>query len=290
VTPDRLDPERILRHPGVARGFRYTRRDTMLHALAIGVGVDFTDPRELAFTYDAALRAHPTFANALGWVDPIRDPESIDLANGIDQDRMVVAGLAMRLNRPLEIEGEGVSRTRYVEVVDKGPGKAGLVRARKELFDRNEVSIGTLDTWHYVRGAGGFGGTSAGGPASIAMPTPAPDASIETRIPTNAALLYRLSLGDHNAVHADPAYARRVGFDRPILHGLATFAIAVHAVLRGLADDAFDRFAGAEVRTTAPVMPGDTLVTSIWQSSNSVLFRATVGERVVLDAGRIELR
>ena len=50
------------------------------------------------------------------------------------------------------------------------------------------------------------------------------------------AQLYRLS-GDYNALHVDEAFARRVGFPRPVLHGLATLGFAARAVIRALGDN-----------------------------------------------------
>ena len=45
------------------------------------------------------------------------------------------------------------------------------------------------------------------------------------------ALIYRLS-GDYNPLHAEPAFAKAAGFPRPILHGLGTFGVSGHALLK----------------------------------------------------------
>ena len=86
-----------------------------------------------------------------------------------------------------------------------------------------------------LRGDGGFGegGSEGAPPAPHPMPERAPDAVCELRTAPSAALLYRLC-GDFNPLHADPAVARAAGFERPILHGMATMGIAAHAVLRTL--------------------------------------------------------
>ena len=123
------------------------------------------------------------------------------------------------------------------------------------------------------------------------MPERAPDRVHDLPTLPQAALIYRLS-GDLNPLHADPAVARAAGFERPILHGMATMGVAAHAVLRALLDYDAARFAGMRVRFTAPALPGDTLRTEMWVDGKVVSLRTTALERgaVVLNNARVDLR
>ena len=47
------------------------------------------------------------------------------------------------------------------------------------------------------------------------------------------ALIYRLS-ADRNPLHVDPDVAKAAGYPRPILHGLGTFGVVGHALLKTL--------------------------------------------------------
>ena len=102
------------------------------------------------------------------------------------------------------------------------------------------------------------------------------------------ALIYRLS-GDRNPLHADPVFASRGGFDRPILHGLCTYGFTGRALLHALCGSDPDRFDSMYGRFSRPVMPGDELVTSIWRDGDgSALFRTATGDgTVVIDKGRV---
>ena len=63
------------------RHFSWTERDTMLYALAIGMGADPLEHRELPFVYEKGLRAVPTFAAVAAWGAGIA-PERIGLNRG----------------------------------------------------------------------------------------------------------------------------------------------------------------------------------------------------------------
>ena len=111
------------------------------------------------------------------------------------------------------------------------------------------------------------------------------------RISPRAALIYRLS-GDLNPLHADPEVARAAGFERPILHGLASFGVAAHAILRSCCDYDPTRLASIGLRFSSPAYPGETLRTEIWRDGPTVQFQARVLERdrIVLSHGVASLR
>src|SRR5690606_13428032 len=100
----------------------------------------------------------------------------------------------------------------------------------------------------------------------------------------NQALLYRLC-GDRNPLHSDPAFARRAGFDRPILHGLCTWGIAAREL--GAAVGPGLRLAAFGGRFRAPVWPGDTLLIRAWWVDQANLrYTVSVADRVVIDRGQ----
>ncbi len=122
------------------------------------------------------------------------------------------------------------------------------------------------------------------------MPDRAPDASCELRTLPQAALIYRLS-GDYNPLHADPAVAAGGGFDKPILHGLCTYGVAGHAILRTLCGYDGSKLRRLDARFSSPVFPGETIRTDMWnEGPGRAAFRCHVVERnvMVLDNGRAE--
>jgi acyl dehydratase len=102
------------------------------------------------------------------------------------------------------------------------------------------------------------------------------------------ALLYRLS-GDRNPLHSDPAFAARGGFDRPILHGLCTYGFVGRAILHSMAASDPSRIRSMSARFSAPVMPGQTLETTLWRDGTQVVFETTADGKAVLSHGRAEV-
>lgn len=267
---------------------RLTRRDTILYALAVGLGADPCDPDQLKFVYEEGLRALPTMAVILGYPGPWHAAPEL----GITRSRVVHGAQAFRIHRELPVEGEIVGVTRITGVVDKGAGRGALVMTECTVRDKTRGDpICTLASTTFCRADGGFGGPSGPLPEPHPIPQTPPQHVCDLPTLPQAALLYRLC-GDYNPLHADPEYARRAGFEKPILHGRLTFGIAGHAILKTLCGYDPERVLGMECRFSAPVYPGETIRTEMWHAAGVVSFRCTVPARgvTVLDNGRAEIR
>jgi acyl dehydratase len=132
------------------------------------------------------------------------------------------------------------------------------------------------------RDAGGFGGQPPPKDAApVDRPKDAPPTfAIEEATSPEQALVYRLS-GDHNPLHVDPEFARRVGFEQgPILHGLCSFGFMARHVARACCAGDVTRIRSVEAQFRRPVWPGDTLVTEGWLvRPGAVALRVRVKER-----------
>lgn len=267
----------------------YEQRDTMLYALGLGLGSDPLDRNDLRFVYEKELRALPSMGVILGYPGFwLSDPRT-----GADWRKLLHGEQGVEILKPLPASGTVVGRTRVLDVIDKGAGKGALVLSERSIVEQASGELlCRLTSTSFLRGDGGFGGPGGPTKAPHAIPERAPDLEIARKTLPQAALIYRLS-GDYNPLHADPDVAKSGGFDRPILHGLCTFGIASYAVLLGACDGDPDRLATLDVRFTAPVYPGETIVTQIWtEPGGKIAFRARVAERdlVVLNNGRATLR
>lgn len=269
----------------------YTRRDTMLYALGIGMGSNPLNPGELRFVFEKNLQAVPTMVSVIGtpgfwWKDP---------RTGADWVKLVHGEQRIELLKPLPVEATVVARNKVVSLTDKGPGKGAIAVIQREIFDETGTKLAVSTQVVFLRGDGGFSevsGVSDPGPEALpAVPERAPDAEVDLPILEQAALIYRLS-GDDNVLHADPEVAKAAGFPRPILHGLCTFGMAAHAVLGECCGFDASRLRSFSTRFTSPVYPGETVRFEIWNEGGGFLrLRARVEARdvTVLNNGVIEL-
>ncbi|HEY2224233.1 MaoC/PaaZ C-terminal domain-containing protein [Actinomycetospora sp.] len=270
------------------REVSWTDRDTMFYALAVGAGTD-----DLALTTEnsrgVAQQVLPSFA-----VIPATRVSLLRKLGDVDMGKVLHASEAVRLFRPLPPAGSLSVEFEITGLSDKGPGKNAFVTITGRGTDpESGEPVVETEMGLALRGAGGFGGTNSPTGTRVEIPDRDADLRREDRTRADQALLYRLT-GDRNPLHSDPTFAAKVGFERPILHGLATYGFATRALVRELADGDPDRLRTISCRFAAPVLPGDLLATRVWRTgTGSALFRTeavTDGAepRTVLDDGVAE--
>jgi acyl dehydratase len=157
-------------------------------------------------------------------------------------------------------------------------------------FDRAGEPVVTTRGSTFIRGEGGFGG-DRGTSEPWQLPDRAPDHKVTQLTRPEQALLYRLS-GDRNPLHADPAFAARGGFSRPILHGLCTYGMTGRVLLHEVCGSDPARFISMSGRFSRPVLPGESLVISIWAGDDRTAQFQTATEdgTVVIDRGVVRYR
>ncbi|MDP6565371.1 MAG: MaoC/PaaZ C-terminal domain-containing protein [Alphaproteobacteria bacterium] len=282
-----IDYDKLLNWPFPEVVQTYTSRDSILYALGVGLNMDPLDEAQLRFTYEDAMQALPTMGVVLAtpgfWV---KDPDT-----GVDWVKVLHGEQGLRLHRPLPAEATVVATNKVTEIVDKGEGKGALLLQERVVVDQaTGEALATLYSTTFARGDGGFGGPTEGARPVHALPEREPDTVCDLPTLPQAALIYRLS-GDYNPLHADPKVAAGGGFKAPILHGLCTFGVAGHAILRSYCDYDPTRFKAMSLRFSSPVYPGETIRTEMWRDGEVVSFRSRVVERdvVVLNNGRAEV-
>jgi acyl dehydratase len=269
--------------------FSWTARDCSLYAIAIGAGMD-----DVAFTTEGNAgveqRVYPTFPFAVvaaladAWPDPCFGTGDFPL------ERAVLGEQALELHRPVGTEGDVETRSRVAGIHDKGSG--ALIVIEQRAVDRESgLPAFTSTVRMFVTGEGGFGGEREAGPRREPPPDIPPDHVVEARTLPIQTLLYRHGGNDANPLHLDPAFARRAGWDGPILTGQNVLGFAGRALVHAVLDGDPDRLQSIEGRFSTPAYNGDTLRTEIWLGGDGagapgVRFRVRNGEgAVVVDRG-----
>lgn len=260
-------------------------RDAMLYALGVGAGQ--ADPfKELNLTTENSAGHEQVILPVYGVVLTQRAAARPDMG-AVDRTKLVHAEQGFTLHKPLPLQGTVRVTGKITGIYDKGSG--ALVTTTAEVVDAatGELLVST-NSGSFIRGAGGWGGDK--GPSGAApVPTRAPDVQVSSRTRPDQALLYRLS-GDRNPLHSDPDFARRGGFDKPILHGMCTYGITSRLLIQALCDGDPRKVKSMSARFTKPVIPGDELTVQAWKENGSIRFR-TLGEggATVLDFGTLTL-
>ncbi len=273
----------------------YEQDDVILYHLGIGAGFAATDERELEYTYEKKLKVLPSFGVVAGGSFSSRargkgGGGGLRKVPGLEfNPAMLLHGeQAIELHQPLPPSASFTSSSRIAEIYDKG--KAALVILETESKDESGKPFFTVRMSLFLRGEGGFGGPS--GPAAAnERPEREPDGVIESQTLPQQALLYRLC-GDKNPLHADPAFAKMGGFDRPIIHGLCSYGIVCKAIVDAVLDGDVARVARYQARFRGVAFPGETYLTSYWKEGDKVVLEAKSRERdaVIISNAAITLK
>lgn len=264
---------------------KWTDRETLLYALAVGAGSE--DPaEELALTTENTAGVEqqviPTFASLLALARSPRTLGEFDTAKLVHAEESVV------FHSPVQTAGSATAVTTLRHVYDKG--KAALLVEENVATDTHTgEAIATSTSKFMVFGEGGFGGDRGPATPPWDVPDRSPDCEVVYSTRRDQPLLYRLT-GDRNPLHSDPSVAGRAGYPRPIMHGMCTYGFVCRALVHTVGGGDAGRLAGMGARFSKPALPGESLTVQIWQSGDEVLFRALnpAGE-VVLDRGTAQV-
>jgi len=271
-------------------------KDALLYALGVGAGSLDPTGFELEFTTEnsdgVTQRVLPTFTTIIG-----QGGGAIALGD-YDPAMLVHGEQSIRLHGGLPVEGTVSTTTTVAGMYDKGAAGLVVLESESRYADSGERAF-TSRTALFIRGAGGFGGPrnpegdDESALASEPLPTSEPDEVVSYSTRADQALLYRLN-GDRNPLHSDPTFAKRAGFDAPILHGLCTYGFTGRALLHAACSSDPARFGAMRARFSKPTMPGDTLRISLWDIGDRVpgtyRFRTeTQRGDTVIDAGLFQI-
>lgn len=259
----------------------YSRKDVLLY----NVGIGCTD---LRFLYEKHpdFSVFPTFA--IQW----------EAAGAWDRFPRTTPGLnisgqhVFEMRRPLPPNGGKVfAESRVVGFHDKGftasgRHKGALVEFETFVTDEAGNDLCRIIYGMFYRGIhklGDIGSFEGGGVTysdTVVLPERPPDMVIDIPIPNNAHVIYRLS-GDYMPHHIDPEAAKRVGYDKVILHGACTFGYVTKSLLASFCNNDVSRLQKVTMRASAPVYIGEFLLLEVWhdEQPGRIWFQVRARER-----------
>jgi acyl dehydratase len=278
-----IDPEIAIGAELPAIEFSWTSTDILLYHLALGAGSD-----DLRYVLEDRLHVLPTFGVVAANFRTFEPPAVRFPGIEIDLAKVLHGTQSITVHRPIPVSGKAIAHPRITDVWDKE--KAAVIVQEATVTDPAGTPLWTTESSIFARGEGGFGG--ARGP-STAITTPDRDPDHVIEIPTlpQQALLYRLC-GDRNPLHADPEFAARAGFPRPILHGLCTWGMVCKAVVDTVLDGDVTRVGVFGGMFAGVVFPGETLITRVWREDTRLTISTSTVERAapVLSNGHLSFR
>lgn len=237
--------------------FTYSERDLIIYALGVG----FTK-QNLEYVYEGAkdFKAFPTY----GVILPSNAGAEAFLSTQANFAMVVHGEQGLQIHNLLPKGGTVKTTTTLEGVYDKGSG--ALIVMRFDTREKGGAPVCTNWVSAFVRGSGGFGGPAQPKKDVPPIPPKNPDFILDAQTDVNQAALYRMS-GDRNPLHIDPAIAKMVGFQEPILHGLCTYGVVCRRFVQEVFKGDSGKVKSYSARFSSPVIPGEKLQVKVWQAN-----------------------
>jgi len=233
----------------------YNERDLIIYALGIG----FTkDDLEYVYEGNKHFKAFPTFGTLIPhkFHSEVVSSTRVNFAMSVHGEQTFVTHNAFPRSGT-------VSVTAVIEgIYDKRSG--ALIVMRFDTKDEDDKPLCSNWSSAFIRGAGGFGGIPQPPKEVPAIPQKSPDFVFDAQTGTDQAALYRIS-GDRNPLHIDPAVAKAVGFEEPILHGLCTYGVICRRFVKEIFQGDCGKLKSYSARFSSPVIPGESTQAKVWQ-------------------------
>ena len=223
---------------------------------ALGVGAGF---RDLEYCYEKDLKVLPSFsiASIFDTMAEFAIKAEVNLAGILHGEQDLI------FHNPFPTEGTITTKGLIDKIYDKGKDKGALVIGRSDTVHSNGDKLFTSIFSLFCRLDGGFDGEKSI-KTEFKFPNREPDFIVEDTPLAGQPLIYRLS-GDVFPLHADPAFAKASGFEKPIMHGLCTHGFACRALLSQLIPGEPAKARRMKCRFSKTLYPGEPIETLIWK-------------------------
>ena len=189
-------------------------------------------------------------------------PASRSVASDDVRERVVHYEQDLVLHQPLRPGMRLGSRATPVALLGR-PNGASLVIRTETRTEGGEL-VNEQYVTEFFRGVEAAESVGERAPGHRLEADGAPFAEISYPVAEDQTVRYAAASGDDFAIHLDDEFARSVGLPGRIVHGLCTMAFTGRAVLEAAGVDDPRAVRRLAVRFSAPLFPGETLTTRIW--------------------------
>jgi acyl dehydratase len=257
----------------------YTWRDVILYALGVGAGFD-----EYHFVHERNLAVIPTFgiATIFDFFFEISKAAHVDDLGLLHGEQELICHRPIPVSGTLRAEGK---INRFYDKKEKG----AIVIGEADTFDAGGQKLFTAVFSLFSRFDGGFGGEDPPRKKAV-FPERDPDFTVDALPSPNQPLLYRLA-GDYHPLHSVPDFARKAGFERPIMHGMCTMGFACRALMSSLVPGKPEGVRRIACRFSRTLYPAEPIQTLIWKGEAGKALWRTRNARngdIVIDCGTFE--